>query len=199
MRLTIGENAGMGMFDTIHFPAPVSCPECGAAIDSVQTKEFASLMSEYHVGSLLRGSSVLKGIIKEEFWCAKCSEAEHPAWHPVYLVVWNSILAGVEASEEAAEKRLASVDRLDLVGWLDESQRTSDSWRMRFFYLLGDIEKWRRHKASEANPNEDAGAKRLSAIYKLPDEVQQAPDPLAALIAHHREEPKRDGKRGGLW
>jgi|GEM_PF-3849991 len=51
----------MGMFDTIHFPKPISCPECGAEIFSVQTKEFESLMGNYFVGSLLRGVSILKG------------------------------------------------------------------------------------------------------------------------------------------
>ena len=189
----------MGMFDTIHFPKPIPCPECGAEISSVQTKDFDCLMGNYYVGSLLRGGSMLKGIVKEEIWCKECFEAKRESRHPVYLVVWNSILAGIETTEGAAEQRLSAVDRLDLVGWLDEAQRSAAGWRGRFFRLLGDIEKWHMHLMRQANPEEGEGAKRMAAIFKLPDEILQAQDPLEALVAQHREGAKRDREPDGWW
>jgi hypothetical protein len=74
----------MGMFDSIHFEKPIPCPECGEEISSVQTKEFESLLCEYYVGSLLRGGSVLKGIVKEEIWCDKCFKTKRESRHPMY-------------------------------------------------------------------------------------------------------------------
>ena len=180
------------MFDTIHFLKPIPCPGCGAEISSVQTKDFESLMGNYSVGSLLRGGSILKGIVKEELWCEKCFEAKRDSRHPVYLVVWHSILAGVETTEGAAEQRLAAVDRLDLVGWLDEAQRSSADWQRRFFRLLGDIEKWHEHLVRQANPPEGDAAKGWASIFKLPDEILQAQDPLEALIKQHGEDVKAD-------
>jgi hypothetical protein len=189
----------MGLFDTIHFEKPIPCPECGGEISSVQTKEFESFMGNYYVGSLLRGSSVLNGILKEEIWCDACFEAKRESRHPIYLVIWNSILAGIETTEEAANQRLASVDRLDLVGWLDEAQRSANAWRGHFFRLLGDLEKWQRHVHRQANPQGTENEGRLAAIFSLPEEILQAEDPLKALLAQHREDA-RDGKDlGGLW
>jgi len=124
--------------------------------------------------------------VKEEIWCEKCFEAKRESRHLTYLVLWNSILAGIETSEGAAEQRLAAVDRLDLVGWLDEAQRSVTDWRGRFYRLLGDIEKWHEHLARQANPEEGERAKRSATLFKLPDEILQAKDPLEALIAQHR-------------
>ncbi len=153
-------------------------------------KDFDCLMGNYYVGSLLRGGSMLKGIVKEEIWCRECFEAKRESRHLLYLVVWNSILAGIETTEGAAEQRLSAVDRLDLVGWLDEAQRSAADWRSRFFQLLGDIEKWHMHLARQANPEEGDGGKPMAAIFQLPDEILQAQDPLGALIAQHREGAK---------
>lgn len=189
---------GMGMFDTIHFSKPVPCPGCGAEIASLQTKDFDSCMDHYYVGSILRGGSIIKGIVEEEIWCQRCFDAKAESRHPIYLVVWNSILAGVETTEVAAEQRLATVDRLDLVGWLDEAQRSSDSWRARFFRLLGDIEKWHQHLERQENPQENERSMRWSAIFKLPDEILQAQDPLKALIAQHRK-ADNGGSEGGIF
>jgi hypothetical protein len=189
----------MGMFDTINFEKPIPCPECGAKISSLQTKEFENFMGNYYVGSLLRGSSVLNGILKEEIWCDACFEAKRESRHPIYLVIWNSILAGIETSEEAANQRLASVDRLDLVGWLDEAQRSVATWQKHFFGLLGDLEKWQDHLERQANPQDDDQANRWAGIFKLPDEILQAKDPLKALLTQHREEAKQGKHAGGLW
>jgi len=150
-------------------------------------------------GKLAARGAVLKGIVKEEIWCEKCFDAKRESRHPIYLVVWNSILAGIETTEDAAEQRMASVDRLDLVGWLDEAQRSATDWQRRFFRLLGDIEKWHEHLARQSNPEEVDEAGRLSAVFKLPDEILLAKDPLEALIAQHRENAKRDGTPLGLW
>lgn len=188
----------MGMFDTIHFDKPISCPECGTAISSTQTKEFDAMMGNYYVGSLVRGGSILKGIVKEELWCDQCFDGGRKSRHPIYLVIWNSILAGVETTEEGAGQRLATVDRLDLVGWLDEAQRSADGWQCRFFRLLRDMEKWHVHLEQQKNPQLDGGTNRFSGIFKLPDEILNAQDPLKALLAQHRENAKQDIDRSRL-
>lgn len=189
----------MGLFDTIHFEKPIPCPGCGTEISSVQTKEFESLMCSYHVGSVLRGGSILKGIVKEELWCDACFHAKRETRHPIYLVIWNSILAGIETSEEAANQRLASVDRLDLIGWLDEAQRSAGTWQRRFFSLLGDMEKWHEHLKNQANPEEAEKAGRRARLFKLPEEILTANDPLKALLDQHSKEADHDRKTGRLW
>ena len=125
----------MGMFDTIYLDKAIACKTCGGDVLDFQTKEFDSCMNHYRVGSVLLGSRVLSGVIKDEAYCRACSDAKRHAWTDVYLVVWHTILAGVETEESKAQARLASVDRLDLVQWIAEAEKKEQQWRMRFYSL----------------------------------------------------------------
>jgi hypothetical protein len=182
------------MFDTIHFTTPLKCPNCGAECASTQTKEFDSLMLEYRVGSVIKGCAVHSGIIKETAWCEACWKEERDSRWDIYLIIWHSVLAGVEDDLAKAEARLARVDRLDLIGWLDDAQRESEQWRHRYWKLFNEITKWRDHLARKDEPEpvgEGAEKRRAFACFlDLPDEILNAPDPLAALIAAN-EYPRR--------
>lgn len=197
----------MGLFDTIHVKFPLACPSCGAEEFSVQTHELGDLMAEYRIGSVVTQTSVLTGIVKETLWCSACSKAERPADSPVYLVIWHSVLAGVEQDLAKAEARLAAVDRLDLIGWLDDAQCEARRWKRLYHHFRSDIERWREHlaRAASSEPeNEDEAGKRLRAfsrILDLPEEILSAPDPLAAILekAKNDEENSEGGRAGGWW
>ena len=186
----------MGMFDTIIFKTPLKCPACGAEITSTQTKEFDCVLAEYRVGALLSGCAVLSGIIKESAWCDACHKAGQRTEWDIFLVIWHSVLAGVEQDLAKAEARLAGVDRLDLIGWLDEAQREEEQWRRRYWKLFSDITKWRDHLAhkDEPEPMGDGAEKRRAFrhCFDLPDEILNAPDPLAALIAANKYSGRED-------
>ena len=181
------------MFDTIHVKTPLICPTCGAEIRSLQTKEFASVMAHFKIGSLLRDSPVLTGIVKETLWCNACHSAKRDQTNPpVYLVIWHSILAGVEQDLAKAEARLAAVDRLDLIAWLDEAQRETARWRAHYYDLLRDVERWHEHLARANEPEPELtgeAAERRRAVqrfFDLPEEILTAPDPLAAILARNK-------------
>ncbi len=196
----------MGMFDTIYLKTPLACPGCGTEIGEVQTHEFGETMRHYSVGSLVTASPVVTGILKETLWCSTCSQADRPGESPLYLVIWHSILAGVEQDLEKAEKRLAAVDRLDLIGWLDESQREAARWRGKYYALYHDLERWHEHLEREGNPEPEVEGesedvrKRRQALRRLwgpPEEVLNAPDPLAAII--ERNSPETEDEPNGFW
>ena len=178
------------MFDTIHVKVPLICTVCGAEVRSLQTKEFDCIMAHYKIGSVLSGSAVLTGIIKEMLWCDACHKAGQPSFDsPVYIVIWHSLLAGVEQDLAKAEARLAAVDRLDLIGWLDEAQREAARWRRHYHDLHHDVQRWHEHLARAAAPEPEAtGAtaeprRALRRFFDLPEEILTAPDPLAAILA----------------
>lgn len=178
----------MGMFDTIHFKKPLACSSCGAEITSVQTKNFDCVLESYQIGSVLRGGNVHSGIIKETMWCDACHKAGRtPADSPVYLVVWHTVLAGVETELAKAEARLAAVDRLDLIAWLDEAQREADLWHRRYSKLHSDVTRWHEHLTHppETVPEGEEGKRQrgFRRFFSLPDEILNAPDPLAAILA----------------
>ena len=100
----------------------------------------------------------------------------------------------MEQDLSRAETRLATVDRLDLIGWLDEAQRNENRWRQRFYELLGDVRQWSEHLVRQQNPEpapdgETAGqAQRrdvFARLWRLSEEILSAPDPLAAIIEKH--------------
>ena len=188
----------MGMFDTIHVRTPLICPVCAAEIRSLQTKEFDSTMANFRIGSVLSGSAVLTGIIKEHLWCKACSDAGQPSESPIYLVVWHSLLAGIEQDLAKAESRLAAVDRLDLIGWLDEAQREAARWRHNFHTLHHDVSRWHEHLTRPAEPEPTGeNAERVHAFrrfFDLPEAILTAPDPLAAILAanKHADEHAND-------
>jgi len=162
-------------------------------------------MGEYTIGSIVSAAPVLTGILKETLWCSVCHKAEKPAESPVFWVIWHSILAAVEQDAGRAEARLAAIDRLDLIGWLDQAQREARNWRQRYFGLLRDVEKWRDHlaeKAASAGGEDDAsteGKRRtaLRRLWGLSEEILAAPDPLAAII--ERNQPGQDTEESHPW
>jgi hypothetical protein len=180
------------MFDTIRLKDPLHCPNCGAATSDLQTHEFGDVMAVYGIGSVLSYSPVHSGIIKESLWCSDCHQGGQEGRSPVFLVVWHSVLAAVEQDLDRAEARLREVDRLDLIGWLDEAQRRAATWKQRYHSLYGDVQKWREHLATVNQPESDfaseveaEGARRhrtFRSFWALPDEILQAPDPLAAIL-----------------
>jgi hypothetical protein len=97
----------------------------------------------------------------------------------------------VELDLARAEALLASVDRLDLIGWLDEAQMQEASWKRRFEGLHRDVRRWSEHLQEQENPKpapegespeQAARRKSFAAIWSLPEEILTAPDPLAAIL-----------------
>ena len=181
----------MGLFDTILLDPPITCPTCDRRLE-LQTKHFEPAMITYRIGSIITGSPVLSGILTEDLFCYDCYKAERDHRVDVWLVVWHSILAGVERSEQAAEARLASVDRLDLIRWLDEAQRAERTWRSRFRGFYRDVSRWHEHLEhpemdDEGEEPEQSRRRALRALFGVPKEILEAPDPLATILAEHNE------------
>ena len=183
----------MGMFDTIHVKTPLICPTCGAEILSLQTKELSDSMAHFKIGSVLKDSPVLTGIVQETLWCDACHDTKREQTNPpVYLAIWHSILAGVEQDLAQAEARLTAVDRLDLIAWLDEAQRATTRWRRHYHDLHHDVHRWHEHLAHTATPEPEAPGelaekrRALRHFFDLPPEILTAPDPLAAILAANK-------------
>lgn len=192
----------MGMFDTIYLDKAIACKTCGADILDFQTKEFDSCMNHYRIGSVLAGSRVLSGVIKDEAYCQACSEAKRHVWTDVYLVVWHTILAGVETEESKAQARLASVDRLDLVQWIAEAQKKEEQWQRRFFALHNELCRWHEYVEEQKKPQEPESEsnkrlRSLRSIWSPSEEIKTAADPLGKILELHA--PKKSEEEPGFF
>ncbi|MDP1588885.1 MAG: hypothetical protein Q8M07_14140, partial [Prosthecobacter sp.] len=167
------------MFDTIRLDPPLKCPVCSADVAEVQTHDFGETLSVYRIGSVVTMSPMLTGIMKETLYCAACCKEDASRERvPVYIGIWHSILvtAGFQLSE--VESRLAAVDRLDLIGWLEQAQREARDWERRFHGLRNDVHLYREHLQTppEATMTEkDARRAALRRVWGLPDDVLNSP------------------------
>ena len=99
-----------------------------------------------------------------------------------------------------AEARLAAVDRLDLIAWLDEAQRATTRWRRHYHGLYDDVRRWHEHLARAAAPEPEVPGtppehrRALQRFFALPEKILTAPDPLAAILAtnKHADEEAND-------
>ena len=192
----------MGMFDTIYLDKAIACKTCGADILDFQTKEFDNCLNHYRIGSVLAGSRVLSGVIKDEAYCQACSDAKRHAWTDVYLVVWHTILAGVETEESKAQSRLASVDRLDLVEWIAEAQKKEEQWQRKFFSLHNDLHRWHEYVEDQKKPQEPESAgkktlRTLGAFWGPSEEIITALDPIGKILELHA--PKKSEEEPGFF
>jgi len=162
-----------------------------------QTKEFDNCLNHYRIGSVLSGSRVLSGVIKDEAYCRACSDAKQDAWTDVYMVVWHTILAEVETEESKAEARLTSVDRLDLVQWIAEAQKKEEQWQRRFFSLHHELRRWHDYVEDQKKPQEPEteGKKtlrKLGSFWRPSEEITTAADPIGKILELHAPEKKEE-------
>ena len=120
----------------------------------------------------------------------------------MYLVVWHTILAGVEIEESKAQSRLASVDRLDLVQWIAEAQKKEEQWQKRFFALHNDLRRWHEYVEEQKKPQEPESESNkrlrvLRSIWSPSEEIKTATDPIGKILELHA--PKKSEEEPGFF
>ncbi len=183
----------MGLFDTFILDTPVSCGQCGATITSVQSKRFDCALDTYRVGDLIRDRALLMGIVREDCFCDSCKSGDSGA--EVFIVIWHGVYTGAYANRAEAEHRLATVDRLDMIHWLDQQQQSRDYWRRRYRALYADLEAWQRY--SGADDKEGFLASRFGTMHSGLVEYLKTEDPLGALVEANRIKPGETGGEDG--
>ena len=191
----------MGMFDTIRLDEPLVCPACGNRQSTLQTHHFGETLDTYRLGMLVPACPVLTGILLESFWCPACQIADLKSEPQLHLVIWNSILVAVEWTREDAERKLAAVDRLSLIQWLDRTQREAAEWRREYGALRNDLARWHDYQVKEkqrVSAPADASqpvASRLQNFFGPDEAIRTAADPLGAILERHPP----DEHSGTLW
>jgi len=100
----------MSMFDTFLLSEPVTCPNCGTLINSVQTKEFGKLLVSYHVGDPVSHENDTR-IIKEDLFCEKCRSSNDS----IYIVLFHGIYIGSSPSKQEATQLLNDTDAPSII------------------------------------------------------------------------------------
>ena len=110
----------MGLFDTFICDPPVSCPNCGKKIESLQSKSFSNSLEVYRPGEIITGSNIHYGIVEEELFCYSCSNCKGYSTTKIFLIIWHNVYVGVKKDENKAYTILKSIDRINLLEWLEK-------------------------------------------------------------------------------
>lgn len=162
-------------------------------IESVQSKRFDCALDIYRTGDIIKDKALLMAIVREDCFCEACRATEPCT--AVYLVIWHGVYTGAFTDRAAAEHCLASVDRLDMIHWLDRQQQSRDYWRRRYRALYSDIESW--HRYSIALDKEAFLTNRIGLLHSGLPEYLKDTDPLGALVEANRVKPGEPGAEDG--
>ena len=169
----------MGMFDTIVFDKSYTCPQCGAELDSIQTKAFEQTMSSYRVKDCISHAEDIR-IVKEELFCDKCS---HFSGQYVYLAVVRGILIGVVDTLQAAQSLLNDLNLEKMILWYHDLFKRywieSHEKRGALNFMRHVVEWFEKgyHKLEEG----DAAAKGKLLFIWDSKHLQDAKEPLEAI------------------
>ena len=138
----------MGMFDTIYFEQPYTCPMCQGKINSTQTKAFENLLEDYHVKDCVSHGEEIR-MIKEELFCDHCSK--HTGLD-IYIVVNRGIFLGTAATLEEAQKLMKDLNLEKLILWyhdLYQRYRKERIEKSSYIRFLDDLHQWYGEKLYE--------------------------------------------------
>mgnify|MGYP001603650556 CR=1 FL=1 len=172
----------MGMFDTLILQEPVICPDCGSKIDSVQTKVFDNCLDTYEPGDITKGSRIITGIIAETLFCGKCHWPKDSNDGHVFIAIWHSIYVGIFKSEDEAERIINSIDRLDLIQWLDKAQNERNLWHGRFNSLYSEVSALNDYEKAE---DKEAYLSKPFNIFRN-KELLESDDPLESILQKNK-------------
>jgi hypothetical protein len=170
----------MGMFDTIHFPHPLTCTACQARITSTQTKVFENTLEDYHIGDCIGHAEELR-IVREGLYCGKCRVFDRQY---VYFVVYRGILTDITQDLAEAERQLRSFSFERLLLWYHDqyAKRIQERGRRHeVVRFLRDTQKW-FSEGYDQQPPEKSGFRTLFFLHNR-DILEQSATSLDAIQA----------------
>ena len=179
----------MGLFDTIHFPKPVTCLACQVQISSTQTKAFDPFQNDFYIGDCVGHAEEIR-IVREALYCDACHVYDKQF---VYLVVYRGILIDIVADLATAEAQLQNFSFERLILWYhDLFAKREDERRERraLSGFLHDVLHWFEGKYDQMPPEELD--KRWAFFLQNRAILESAENPLAAIRAY-LEQMNQDG------
>ena len=181
------------MFDTLVFPEPIDCVQCGGAVPSTQTKSLGSTLDTYRVGDVVSADGITTGVLTEELYCEPCRKFDQK----IYVTLWHGLITGFYTDEAMAERNLLAVDRADILYYLTLHQRERRRVTGLLHRALGVVESYADYLASE--DKEAFLNKPFGFLRRDLKEHLGAADPLKSIVEEYRRELGRAGAEVGLW
>jgi len=184
----------MGVFDTIYFDKAYPCSQCGAEIDSTQTKAFEQALSHYHVKDCISHAEDIR-IVKEELYCNACRKL---SGQYVYIAVHRGIVVGVADTLPAAQNMLNDMNLEKMILWYHDLfkkfRKEAREKANALGFMRSTVEWFEKgyHKMDEG----DNAANRALFLIMGKEYLKGSQDPLEALkkylIVKEKKEEDQD-------
>jgi len=180
----------MGVFDTIYFDKAYSCSQCGAEIDSTQSKAFEQTLSNYHVKDCISHAEDLR-IVKEELYCNACRKS---SGQYIYFAVHRGILVGVADTLPAAQSMLNDMNLEKLILWyhdLFKKLRGEAREKANALGFMRNMVEWFEKGYHKIEEGDDAAKRGLFFIMNKAY-LEDAQEPLEAIKKYLTANEKKD-------
>ena len=171
----------MGLFDTFICNPPILCNSCGNKINKFQSKSFGQTLETYNPGEIVVESHIHYGIVEESIYCDSCSNNEMK----IFMVVWHNVYAGYGKDEQEANNLLESIDRLNILKWLDKCQIEKKEWKRRFSNLYNSMEELRLYFKA-ADKQEFLSTRKLFRTNNWGEHLQ-TDDPFLSILNEFKD------------
>jgi len=173
----------MGMFDTILLQQPVLCNNCEAAITSVQTKAFESLLANYRIGDCIAHAEELR-IVQETLYCDHCRNF---GGQTIYLVVYRGILTAITMDLATAQAELQNFHFEKLILWYHDlyaQMQVAEGERRSIERFLNELHEWYAQGYDKDHDQaEDSGGLRRLFVLNA-SLFQESANPLDAIARY---------------
>lgn len=174
----------MGLFDTLICDPPLVCPRCSGEISTIQTKAFENTLSVYRPGEMISGNMIHHGIIEDHGYCNSCASKKESALFPVFIIIWHDVFAGVRQDEDEAFTILESIDRLQLLEWLEKYQIERKDCRRQFRNFYNTLRSLQEY-LSAPDKEEFLSSHALFRFNNLSKHIQ-TDDPLESILEEYK-------------
>ncbi|WP_028571403.1 hypothetical protein [Desulfonatronum lacustre] len=182
----------MGIYDTVHFPQPLTCTACQARITSTQTKAFENILGDFRIGDCIGHAEELR-IVREGLYCNACRTLNQQS---VYFVVYRGILTDIAHDLAEAERHLRSFSFERLLLWYHDQYAKRIRERARRHEVerfLRDTHEWFTKGFDQHHP-EESSFRSLIFLHNR-DILEQSATPLEAIQAFLQQREEADRQR----
>lgn len=181
----------MGVYDTVHFPQPVTCVECGAQIADVQTKAFECMMGNFHIGDCIAHAEELR-VVREGLHCDECRAMDKQF---VYCVVNRGILVDIAPNLATAEAQLHNSPMERLILWYHDQYAKRMVEQRRHFRVarfLQDLTDWYMDDNGQATPKQQRARRWLNLHASFFEDNDNPVDAVRAYLAERKAENENE-------
>jgi hypothetical protein len=180
----------MGMFDS--FLVTLKCQTCkSVALREIQTKEFANILANYHIGDIVEGAPIGEFWLKDSWGCENCRKKGQKYEHLIYIRLLDGLFINVYSESEYQKQREKALDTYEIMQLYRQSAYKGTNRGTLIKRIYGLIQ---GAKTSWKNNDKE----QLNSILRVPKNSDELVNEILETIERYKQDEPELGDES-LW